>query len=78
MGDSAPLMFYRLYFEGLSSDDQRYLSAQVEGQQELLESLEGITDREEYITQARAMFQEPADEAVIAWLQSGEFAVFKL
>lgn len=68
LGDSAPLMLYRLYFEGISSDDQRYLSAQVEGQQELLESLEGIHDRDEYINQVRTLFEEPTDEAVLAWL----------
>lgn len=64
----APFMFYRVYFEGISLDDQRYLSAQVEGTAELLEPLEGITDHDEYTAQARALFHEPDDDAIAAWL----------
>lgn len=68
LGDRQPIVFYRVYFEGISSDDQRYLSAQVEGLPELTESLEGVIDLEEYMTQVQALFHEPVDEAVIAWL----------
>lgn len=66
--DRAPVMFYRVYFEGISLDEQRYLSAQVEGMPELLESLQSITDYDEYMFQARALFHQPSDEAVVAWL----------
>lgn len=67
-----PILFYRVYFEAISSDEQRYLSAQIEGLPGLITSLDGVTDAEDYITQARALFHEPTDEAVIAWLQQVE------
>ena len=69
LGSSQPVLFYRIYFEGLSSDDQRYLSAQVEGLPELTASLEGITDVDEYVSGVRALFDEPTDAAVIAWVR---------
>lgn len=69
LGDHQPILFYRLYFEGISSDEQRYLSAQVEGLPELIEPLEEVSDLDEYISQARALFDEPVDEAVLAWLE---------
>jgi hypothetical protein len=62
------VLFYRVYFEGLSPDGQRYLSAQVEGTQELIASLDGITDLEEYVDQAQALFSDPVDANVVAWL----------
>lgn len=68
LGDSKPILFYRVYFEGISSDNQHYLSAQVEGLQELTEPLDDIRNVDEYITQTKALFHEPADETIMAWL----------
>ncbi len=72
VGDNEPILFYRVYFEGISSDGQRYLSAQVEGPAALIEPLEGVTAIDEYITQAKALFNESTDEDVIAWLSQAE------
>jgi hypothetical protein len=67
--DREPIMFYRVYFEGISLDEQRYLSAQVEGQQELIEPLDKITDVDEYIAQAKTLFNTSADNDISAWMQ---------
>lgn len=73
-----PILFYRVYFEGISSDGQRYLSAQIEGLPGLITSLDGVTDPDDYLAQAQALFHNPTDDAVIAWFQQAElmFASF--
>ncbi|MCA0454060.1 MAG: hypothetical protein LCI00_08815 [Chloroflexi bacterium] len=68
IGDSKPVLFYRVYFEGISTDQRRYVSAQVEGLQELVRSLEGVTNGDDYLTQTKALFQEPTQPDIIAWL----------
>ncbi len=68
LGNRQPILFYRVYFEGISTDSERYVSAQVEGLQEFTEILEGVTNVEDYITQVKAMFHEPIDADIIAWL----------
>lgn len=68
VANSQSILFYRVYFEGISLDEQRYLSAQVEGLPSLTAPLEGITAPDEYLAQAKVLFGEPTDEAVIAWL----------
>lgn len=69
IGNSQPVLFYRIYFEGISANGERYLSAQVEGLPDLTDPLEEVTDPDEYFTQAQALFHEPTDEAIIAWLE---------
>lgn len=69
VGERQSVLFYRVYFEGLSPDGRRYLSAQVEGMQDLIVSLDEIADRDEYIAQAQALFAEPVNDNIIAWLE---------
>lgn len=71
-GDRQSVLFYRVYFEGMSHDGQRYLSSQIEGSQDLIESLDSIIDRDEYVAQAQALFNQPTDEAIIAWIDRAQ------
>lgn len=72
IGNSPSVLFYRVYFEGISADGERYLSAQVEGLPDLTDPLEEVTDPDEYFTQAQALFHEPTDENVVAWLEPAQ------
>lgn len=69
IGNSPSVLFYRVYFEGISADGERYLSAQVEGLPDLTDPLDEVSDPDEYFTQAQALFHEPTDEAIVAWLE---------
>lgn len=69
VGNNQPVLFYRVYFEGISADGERYLSAQVEALPDLTDPLDEVTDPDDYFAQAQAFFDDPTDEKIVAWLE---------
>jgi hypothetical protein len=68
VGSSRPVVFYRVYFEGISADNMRYISEQVEGSPRFMDALEEITDSEAYLIAVQELLDAPVDDAIIAWI----------